>query len=122
MATAPGAGPGMFRGALNWLTGAPSVPEVSSIIAGGSPYGMSPVGVPGLLERRAARPFALCLGTLRPVAFPAFSNFPMAFLCRSRALPISVLTIRRRRERRPLVRHLAINPAALPGRSTHGQP
>jgi hypothetical protein len=28
VATEPGAGPGMFRGALNWLTGAPSVPEV----------------------------------------------------------------------------------------------
>jgi hypothetical protein len=44
MATAPGAGPRMFRGAPNWLTGAPSVPGVSSTIAGGSRYGVSPVG------------------------------------------------------------------------------
>ena len=76
MATAPGAGPRMFRGASNWLTGAPSVPEVSSTIAGGSPYGVSPVGVPGARGTPGGPAFRSMSRDTAAGGFPGILEFP----------------------------------------------
>ena len=74
-----------------WLTGAPSVPEVSSIITGGSP---SPVGVPGALGTPGAPAFHSMSRDTATGGFPGILEFPNGVAeaseaARERAVPWS---------------------------------